>query len=212
MNNREKAISALLSIPAGEHLHFTADEFSFPKEYYSNIIVNRTATKEEIESYLKNNSTVIYFRNDINIENPNFHAYAGYPDNIFELDGIVSKIRIIDTPVKADRKDNIWTFSNNGLTLIKETYYDKWHSNAVLKESYLGFMIADSRGHTEITIGNTNLELIGGAMTVIGYTILIILIKKSFMKNIEKNEEGNMDEKQEAKANSRRKRKKRTQE
>ncbi|MFH1126742.1 MAG: hypothetical protein ABIG84_01205 [archaeon] len=184
LNNREKAITAILQVPAAEHLHFTAEEFALPIDRYTNIIINRTATKSEIETYLQNNSTVIYFRDDIKIDNPNFHTYKEYPKNSTELNEILENMRIIDTPINAGRKSNTWTFNNNDLTLIKETHYEKWHSNADIIESYLGFMIVDAKGETKITVKQTIWEIIGGIITIIGYlTITALLIKKRNIKN-----------------------------
>ncbi len=186
LNNREKAINSLLQIPAAEHLHFTAKQFAYPKNYYTNIIINRTATKEEIDTYLKNNSTVIYFKDNIKIDNPNFHSYGTYPKSATELNEILKKARYLDTPVNFKQDKTNYELNEKGLILLKETYFRKWHSNADLKESYLGFILIDSTGPAKLWFGPTPIDYLAGLLTIAGTIITLIIITNQTQTNSEK--------------------------
>lgn len=186
LNNREKAINSILAVPAGEHLHFTTEEFAYTKNRYTNIIINRTATEEEILSYLKNNSTVIYFRDDIKIDNPNYHSYKEYPKNETELNDILKDTRYIDTPVQFKQDKTNYEFNENGFILLKETYFRKWHANAEIKEDYLGFILADAKGQTKLWFGPTYIEYSGGLLTILGIIIIILIIIANKKESITK--------------------------
>lgn len=204
LNNREKAIISLLETPAGEHLHYTAKEFAFPKEKYTNIIINRTATREEITTYLKNNSTIIYFKNDININHPNFHQYKEYPKNSTELNEILKKARFIDTEVEFKQDNTNYELNAEGFVIVKETYFRKWHSNADIKESYLGFIILDTKGPTKLWYAPTNIDYLGSLLTLIGIIITLLII---FNQRQTKNEKEIVDNNEQEKTQKERRKK-----
>jgi len=98
--------------------------------------------------------------------------------------------------VNAERKDNTWTFSNNGLTLIKgDILYDKWPFECRFERKLSGLHNRRSAGDTKISIGTTNLELVGGVHDILGYLIIILLIKKKDTENTEIMNEGILHEK-----------------
>ncbi len=190
LTQRDKAIRDIKRTPNGENIHFTSLEFEYPKETYKNIIIRRTSTKEEINSYLKNNNTVIYFGSDQNINHQNFHRYNKYPNNKDELNNILKSITTPEIPITYRHEKNEWHFNTNGITLIKDTYFPNWKSNQDIKQSYFGFMLTKSGGDTYLKIGNTHQDIIGFILSLLGYLLLgsIILKKNNATNNHEKKE------------------------